>query len=109
MSAWLHPDYAHLAADEGRAGALAIGGAALEAGATWSAEHAATRADELRAELNNLTGWHPIRRGRIRAELAALDLVADVADDLDLYDLDDEHDADGPAPWEPGTGWEVGP
>ena len=108
MSAWLHPDYAHLAADEGRAGALAIGGAALEAGATWSAEHAATRADELRAELNNLTGWHPIRRGRIRAELAALDLVADAVDDLDLPTLDDLDD-EGPAPWEPGTGWEVGP
>ncbi len=106
MSAWLNPEYAHLAADGERAGALgAIGGAALGAGAEWSAEHAAARAAELRAELDALTGWHPIRRGRMTAELAALDLVTDAADDLDLYDLDN----DGPAPWESGTGWEVGP
>ena len=105
MSAWLNPDYAHLAADEGHAGALgAIGGAALEAGAEWSADHATARAAELRAELAALDGWHPIRRSRMRAELAALELVADAVD----LDLDDEAD-DGPAPWEPGTGWEVAP
>jgi hypothetical protein len=107
MSAYLDPDYAWLAADGERAGALgAIGGAALGAGAEWSADHAAARAAQLRAELNNLTGWHPIRRGRMTAELAALELVAEAVD----LDLDDEAtDDDGPAPWEPGTGWEVGP
>lgn len=107
MSAWLNPEYAHLAADGERSGALgAIGGAALGAGAEWGADHAAARAAQLRSELDNLTGWHPFRRGRMTAELAALEMVAEAVD----LDLDDEaDDDDGPAPWEPGTGWEVGP
>ena len=94
MSAYLDPDYVWLAADGERAGALgAIGGAALGAGAEWSADHAAARAAQLRAELNNLTGWHPIRRGRMTAELAALELVAEAVD----LDLDDEATSTGRA------------
>ena len=70
---YLHPDLSHLEADDPRAAVLVAAGAAVAGAATWGAEHAAERAAELRAELVALDGFHPVKRRRIAAELAALD------------------------------------
>ena len=81
---YLHPDLSHLEADDPRAAVLVAAGAAVAGAATWGAEHAAERAAELRAELVALDGFHPVKRRRIAAELAALDAMAELVD-LDDY------------------------
>jgi|CXWK01.1.fsa_nt_gi hypothetical protein len=116
MTAYVHPDFAHLVdgADDPRVAALAIPAALAAVVLTWSAEQAAERAAALRAELAALTGFHPIHRQRIRTELAALDALLNLAN-LDggtgwEYHAADAGPVEGPAPWEPpAPGWEVGP
>ncbi len=112
MTAYVHPDFAHLVdgADDPRVAALAIPAALVAVVLTWSAEQVADRAAVLRSELAALAGFHPIRRQRIRTELAALDALVDLAN-LDGATSWEHHSTDaGPAPWEPpARGWEVGP
>ena len=98
MTAYVHPDFAHLVdgADDPRVAALAIPAALAAVVLTWSAEQAAERAAAL------------------RAELAALDALLNLAN-LDggtgwEYHAADAGPVEGPAPWEPpAPGWEVGP
>ena len=121
MTAYVHPDFAHLVdgADDPRVAALAIPAALAAVVLTWSAEQAAEVAAKLRYELAALHGFHPVKRARIRAELAALDAFLNMADTIAGTDDGWEHHAGdtptagpagGPAPWEPpAPGWEVGP
>ena len=90
--------------------------------AVYTAEHGEEMAAELRRELAALRGFHPVKRARLRGELAALEafLILIETDDGAGWDY---HAGDtptgapaggpadaGPAPWEPpAPGWEVGP
>lgn len=114
---YIHPDLAYLAegADDPRAAALALPVLIVAGVVIYTAEQAAEMAAKLRAELAALRGIHPVKRARIRAELAALDAFLDMADTIAGTDDEWEHHAGntpagGPAPWEPpAPGWEVGP
>ena len=118
---YIHPDLAHLAegADDPRAAALVLPLLIVAGVVIYTAEQAAEVAAKLRAELAALHGIHPVKRARIRAELAALDAFLSMADTIAGTDDGWEHHAGdtptagpagGPAPWEPpAPGWEVGP
>ena len=118
---YIHPDLAYLAegADDPRAAALALPVLIVAGAVIYTAEQAAEMVAKLRAELAALHGIHPVKRARIRAELAALDAFLNMADTIAGTDDGWEHHAGdtptagpagGPAPWEPpAPGWEVGP
>ena len=120
MTAYLHPDLAYLAegADDPRTAALALPVIIVAGVVIYTADQAAEMAAKLRTELAALTGIHPVKRARIRAELAALEAFLDMADTIaGTNDGWEHHTGDtptagaaGPAPWEPpAPGWEVGP
>ena len=116
MTAYLHPDLAHLAegADDPRTAALALPVVIVAGVVIYTADQAAEMATKLRTEMAALTGIHPVKRARIRAEMAALEAFLDMAgtnDDWEHHTGDTPTgDAAGPAPWEPpAPGWEVGP
>ena len=85
--------------------------------AIYTAEHGEEMAAELRRELAAVRGIHPIKRARIRAELATLETFLNMIDtgdgagwDYHAGDTPTGGPAGGPAPWEPpAPGWEVGP